>query len=50
MPLRVTVNGKDARITPSEDMQTVEFPEAITSFEVDRNFYVEAAKSEAGRS
>jgi aminopeptidase N len=49
MPIRVTVNGKEVAITPSEATQTIEFPEAITSFEVDRNFYVEVEKAEAGR-
>jgi len=42
MPIRVTVNGKEVTIKPSETMQTMTFPEAITSVVVDRNFYVES--------
>ena len=44
MPIRVTVNGKEVKITPTEAMQTLEYPEEITSFEVDRNYYVDAEK------
>lgn len=47
MPLRVTVNGKEMVITPNEASQTVDFPEEIKSFEVDRNFYIETAKSDS---
>jgi aminopeptidase N len=41
MPLRVTINGKERVITPTEATQTLEFPEDIQTFEVNRNFYVE---------
>ena len=44
MPIRVTVNGKEVKITPTEAMQTLEYPEEIESFEVDRNYYVDAEK------
>ena len=44
MPLRVSVNGKEVVITPGEVKQTLEFPEVIKSFEVNRNFYVETQK------
>jgi aminopeptidase N len=44
MPLRVIVNGKEIAITPTETNQTLDFPEAIKSFEVNRNFYVETMK------
>jgi aminopeptidase N len=44
MPVRVTINGKERKITPSEVKQTFEFPEEIKSFEVNRNFYIEAQK------
>jgi aminopeptidase N len=46
MPIRVTINGKEIVITPSEAKQTFEFPEEIKTFEVNRNFYIEAAQSQ----
>ena len=42
MPLRVSVNGKEIKITPSETKQTLDFPDEIKTFEVNRNFYIEA--------
>jgi aminopeptidase N len=42
MPLRVSVNGKEIMITPTETMQSREFTDRITTFAVDRNFFVEA--------
>jgi hypothetical protein len=45
MPIRVTVNGKEMRLTPKEAQQTFEFPEDIKTFEVNRNFYVESEKN-----
>jgi aminopeptidase N len=44
MPLRVNVNGKEIAITPTETKQTLDFPDEIKSFAVNRNFYVDAAK------
>ena len=44
MPLRVMINGKEVQIKPSEIKQTFESSEEIKTFEVNRNFYVEAAK------
>jgi len=44
MPLRVSINGKETVISPSELQQTLEFPEEIKTFEVNRNFYVESEK------
>jgi len=44
MPLRVSLNGKEIQITPNEVKQTFEFSEEIKTFEVNRNFYIEAAK------
>jgi hypothetical protein len=46
MPLRVMINGKETKITPTEAKQTLDFPEEIKTFEVNRNFYVESAKSD----
>jgi hypothetical protein len=46
MPLRVIVNTKPMTITPTETVQTVTMPEAIKTFEVDRNFYVLTSKME----
>jgi len=44
MPLRVSVNGKESVITPSETRQTMEFADEIKQFDVNRNFYIEVAK------
>ena len=44
MPLRVNINGKEMKITPTETKQTIDFPDEIKSFEVNRNFYIETAK------
>jgi aminopeptidase N len=46
MPLRVMINGKEVTITPSEAVQTFVFPEEIKTFEVNRNFLVDAQKSD----
>jgi aminopeptidase N len=46
MPLRVNVNGKEIVIKPTETKQTIQLPDEIRTFEVNRNFYVEAAKVE----
>ena len=46
MPIRVTINGKEIQIIPNEVKQTLEYPEEIKTFEVNRNFYIEAAKSD----
>ena len=46
MPLRVTINGQEKVITPTETKQTLQFPEEIKTFEVNRNFYIEAEKSD----
>jgi hypothetical protein len=47
MPLRVTINAKERVITPTEARQTLDFPEEIRTFEVNRNFYVETQKAES---
>ena len=47
MPIRVSVNGKEMVITPNEVKQTLEFPEEIKAFEVNRNFYIETEKKPA---
>ena len=44
MPLRVAVNGKPVTLTPTSSLQTFDAKEAVNSFEVDRNYYVESAK------
>jgi aminopeptidase N len=44
MPIRVSINGKEVAITPNESVQTFVFPEEIKTFEVNRNFYVDAEK------
>ena len=45
MPLRVSINGKEMVITPTEVQQSLDFPEEIKTFEVNRNFYVEVEKA-----
>ena len=46
MPIRVTINGTEKVITPTEVKQTLDFREDIKTFEVNRNFYIEAEKSD----
>ena len=45
MPVRVAINGKEMLIKPTEAKQTLEFPDGIKTFEVNRNFYIESAKN-----
>ena len=45
MPVRVVINGKETVITPNETKQTLEYPEEIKSFEVNRNFYIQSEKT-----
>lgn len=45
MPIRVTINGKEVKLTPTEVDQTFEFTEEIKTFEVNRNFYVDTTTS-----
>ncbi len=42
MPIRVKINGKEHVIVPGEDEQTLTVADEITTFEVDRNFYVKS--------
>jgi aminopeptidase N len=44
MPIRAKINGKEVTLTPNATAQTFTFSEEIKTFEVDRNYYVEAAK------
>jgi aminopeptidase N len=46
MPIRVTINGKEVALTPNESVQTFVFPEEIKTFEVNRNFFIDAQKSD----
>ena len=46
MPIRVTINGKEISLTPNETTKIFESPEEIKSFEVNRNFYIDAQKSD----
>lgn len=43
MPVRVSINGKETVITPGETKQTLDFPDEIKTFEVNRNFYIESS-------
>ena len=44
MPLRVSINGKEVVIKPTEAPQTYQHPDEIKTFEVNRNFYIETQK------
>src|SRR5262249_54214361 len=44
MPLRVNINGKEVKITPTEAKQTLDFLDEIKTFDVNRNFYIETAR------
>lgn len=46
MPLRVNINGKENEIILNDKMQTLEFEDEIKTFEVNRNFYVDAEAME----
>jgi aminopeptidase N len=46
MPVKVAVNGKEVLLTPTESTQSKTFSESISSFEVDRNYYINSAKAE----
>ncbi len=46
MPIRVRINSKEVALTPTATIQTFEFSEEIKTFEVDRNFYIDAEKSD----
>jgi aminopeptidase N len=43
MPLRVLVNGKPMSITPTASIQTIDAGSPVTTFDVDRNYYVDSA-------
>ena len=45
MPIRVNINGKEIKLTPTETPQMFEFAEDIKTFEVNRNFYIETERS-----
>lgn len=44
MPLRVMANGTEVLLTPSENMQTIEMPAEIRTFDLDRNYYVDSER------
>jgi hypothetical protein len=46
MPIRVAINGKEVKLTPTEVNQSFEFTEDIKTFEVNRNFYIEPTPGE----
>jgi aminopeptidase N len=46
MPIRARINGKEVALTPSATIQSFTFSEEIKTFEVDRNFYIDAEKSD----
>lgn len=45
MPIRVSINGKETVIKPTEARQTLDFADEIKTFEVNRNFYVDVEKT-----
>lgn len=40
MPVRVSINGKEILLKPNEETQVYTFNDEITTFEINRNFYV----------
>lgn len=44
MPVRLTVNESPVSLNVTEELQTLEFAEAIAKVEVDRNFYIDVKK------
>ena len=46
MPLKVTINGEGKVLTATTKAQTLANDKAITSFEVDRNFYIDTKQEE----
>ena len=42
MPVRVTVNGKPVNLTPAEELKSIMSVDAIKTFEVDRNYYIDS--------
>jgi aminopeptidase N len=40
MPIRVAINGTDTTLVPTDRLQTMDFPAAITTVVVDRNYYL----------
>ncbi len=49
-PLRVQINGEVVSIRPTEELQTLLKDEAIKTFEVDRNFFVDSKNAERNSS
>lgn len=49
-PLRVQINGEVVSIRPTEELQTLLKDEAIKTFEVDRNFFVDSKNAESNSS
>jgi len=45
MPLRIYIDGQEHWLEPSSDWQTQEFKGDLSTFKVDRNFYVEVMKT-----
>jgi hypothetical protein len=43
MPIRVIVNSKPIKITPAEELKSITSAEAIKTFEVDHNYYIDSA-------
>jgi hypothetical protein len=42
MPIRVAINGMNTTLVPTDQPQVMNFPSAITTVVVDRNYYVTA--------
>jgi aminopeptidase N len=42
MPVRVSVDGKEVVLTPTENLNSQTFPTSIRSVEVNRNYYVKS--------
>jgi aminopeptidase N len=44
MPVRASIDGKPVVLKPTESMQTMNLPGPVSTFEVDRNFYIETSR------
>ncbi len=46
MPIRVTINGREIAITPTETLQTFVSPEEIKTVAINRNFYIDSVRND----
>ncbi|MGB6268036.1 MAG: hypothetical protein WBF67_03420 [Olleya sp.] len=44
MPIEIIINDKSYKISPSKKINTLDTKSKITSFEVDRDYYIESVR------